>query len=170
MGFILKDQKFSLVWFDRHHRFLAVLTYWPFSLLAHHTETSLSWQFWPPEKKYERRIKHHFLTNKNVFGFPRGRSEAEIGEAICQLVFFFCIASRLAELALSFTKIWFSLWGPAVVYSIFASIFNLSQSLLRISSSAKGAFCRHQFGVFSFFVGSFSCVKEKGVSFPTVYM
>lgn len=94
MGFILKDQKFSLVWFDRHHRFLAVLTYWPFSLLAHHTETSLSWQFWPPEKKYERRIKHHFLTNKNVFGFPRGRSEAEIGEAICQLVFFFlyCIA------------------------------------------------------------------------------
>lgn len=86
-----------------------------------------------------------FLTNKNVFGLE--------GEVICQLVLFilfFCIASRQAELALSLIKIWFSLWDPAVVYSIFACIFHLSQSLLHISSSAKGAFCRDRFGVFDF--------------------
>lgn len=94
-----------------------------------------------------------FLTNKNVFGLE--------GEAICQLVFFFfCIASRQAKLALSLTKIWVSLWLRRW-YIIFLHAFHLSQSLLRISSSAKVAFCRHQFGVFHFCWFVLVCMKEK---------
>lgn len=88
-----------------------------------------------------------------------GRIEAGKGEAICQLVlFFFCCfytASRLAELALSLTKLWFSLWGPAVVYSILAGMSSFALASAHISS--QGAFCRRQFGVFLFCL-SFSCV------------
>lgn len=91
-----------------------------------------------------------FLTNKNVFGLE--------GEATCQfLLFFFCIASRQAELALSLTKIWFSLWNPAVVYSIFACISSFAIASAHIIIS-QGGFLQAPIWSFSFFVGSFSCV------------
>lgn len=137
MGFILKDQKLSLVWFGRHHRFIAVLTSWPFSLLAHHTETSLSWQFWPPEKKYERRIKHHFLTNKNVFGLE--------GEGLFVNLYFFCIASRQAELALSLTKIWFFLWGPGGGIFYFCKHFIFRNRFCAYHHQPRGLFAGPNF-------------------------
>lgn len=84
-----------------------------------------------------------FLTYKNVFGLE--------GEAICQFVFFFFLYCIAAGRTRSFfdQNLVFSLGsGGGIFYFLFLHAFHLSQSLLRISSSAKRAFCRHQFGVF----------------------
>lgn len=64
----------------------------------------------------------------------RGKKE----RLFVNLYYSFCIASRLAELALSLTKILFSLWGPAVAYSIFASISSFALASAHIIISRRG--------------------------------
>lgn len=100
-----------------------------------------------------------------------GGSKGGRSEAICQLVLFFCIASRLAELALSLTKIWFFLWGPAVVYYIFASISSFALAFRAYPHQPGGLFAGTNLEFF-FFVGrSRVCGERKGFPFlHTVYV